>query len=56
VSKAAYINERVRRVAGLTRDQAIGTAVPDKNGNEALYTASDLKYDQQHGYLEVPAA
>jgi hypothetical protein len=53
-SRSAYINDRVRRLHGHTFEQVNGFRY-EKNGQIVAYSEKDLKYDIDHGYVELAA-
>ena len=54
-TKDDCINQRVRLVSGLSRDEALQVRVPRAHGPPSLYKAADLRYDVKHGYIEYAA-
>ena len=56
-SKCAYMNNRADIVNGMTVGAIMaGIEVPDKAGEQKMYSNQDLKYDVSHGLLAVDGA
>eukprot|EP00747_Dinoflagellata_sp_TGD_P163246 gnl/TRDRNA2_/TRDRNA2_181715_c0_seq1.p1 gnl/TRDRNA2_/TRDRNA2_181715_c0~~gnl/TRDRNA2_/TRDRNA2_181715_c0_seq1.p1 ORF type:complete len:621 (+),score=146.30 gnl/TRDRNA2_/TRDRNA2_181715_c0_seq1:68-1930(+) len=55
-TNAQYISDRLKKVAGLTVEKALGSHQLDGSGNSKPYSKADLRYDLDRGYLALPVA